>query len=137
MISGPAALADPEGVTVIRVKTAEEMFNAVMAHVDEMSAVVKAAAVSDWRPARVSEEKAKKDKMEPHLSLEQTRDILRALGENKKDRVVVGFAAETQDLEKNAQAKLAEKNADMIVANLIGPSNSGFGSNTNRARRFF
>jgi phosphopantothenoylcysteine decarboxylase/phosphopantothenate--cysteine ligase len=137
LISGPTALADPERVTVIRVRTAEEMFNAVMAHADEITVVVKAAAVSDWRPAHVFQEKVKKGDMEPHFALEQTRDILGALGENKKEKVVVGFAAETQHLEENAQAKLAEKNLDLIVGNLIGDGSSGFGSNKNKVSFFY
>ena len=137
LISGPAALGDPEGVRVIRVRTAEEMFNAVMAHADQTSIVIKAAAVSDWKPAHVFEHKIKKGEMELHLPLEKTRDILKALGENKKDQVVVGFAAETHDLEENARAKLAEKNLDLIVANLIGPGGSGFGSDTNQVSLFY
>jgi phosphopantothenoylcysteine decarboxylase/phosphopantothenate--cysteine ligase len=137
LVSGPSALSDPEGVSVIRVRTAEEMWKAVMAHADEMTVVVKAAAVSDCKPVRVSREKVKKEQIESHLPLEQTRDILRALGENKKDKFVVGFAAETHDLEQSAQAKLVQKSLDLIVANVISSGNSGFGSNTNKASLFY
>ena len=106
LISGPTALADPDGVTVIRVQTAREMFDAVMAHADQNTLIIKAAAVSDWRPAEVFQHKLKKAEMPQPLSLEKTADILRALGERKKDQILVGFAAETQDLQKNARVSV-------------------------------
>ena len=119
LISGPTVLPDPHGVRVIRVGTAQEMFNAVMDHVEQSTIIVKAAAVSDWRPASLIEHKLKKEKMAQHLRLEQTVDILKALGENKKDQVLVGFAAETHNLQENACAKLIAKNLDLIVGNLV------------------
>ena len=137
LISGPTALPDPQGVKVIRVSTAEEMFNAVMAHVEQTTIIVKAAAVSDWRPAGLFEHKVKKDQMTQPLSLEQTPDILKALGENKTGQILVGFAAETQNLRENACAKLTAKNLDLIVANLIGRADSGFGSDTNQVTLFY
>ncbi len=137
LISGPTALADPEGVRVIRVRTAEEMFKAVMTHAGDAGVVIKAAAVSDWRPAQVFEDKVKKGQMESNVCLEQTRDILGELGQNKKDKIMVGFAAETKNLQVNAQAKLTQKNLDLIVANLVGEGSSGFGSNTNKVSLFY
>jgi phosphopantothenoylcysteine decarboxylase/phosphopantothenate--cysteine ligase len=137
LISGPTALADPESVTMIRVQTAQEMFDAVMAHADQNTLIVKAAAVSDWRPARVSQHKLKKAEMPQPLSLENTADILQALGERKKDQLLVGFAAETQDLQKNARAKLAAKNLDLIVGNPVGHNDSGFGSDMNQVQLFY
>jgi len=128
LISGPTSLVDPLGVGVIRVRTAEEMFKAVMAHADESTIIIKAAAVSDWRPAHRFQHKIKKEEMAENLPLQKTQDILKVLGENKKDQVLVGFAAETQDLQENARAKLLAKNLDLIVANLIGAPDSGFGS---------
>jgi phosphopantothenoylcysteine decarboxylase/phosphopantothenate--cysteine ligase len=137
LISGPTALPGPQGVSVIRVRSAEEMFNTVMDHVEQTTIIVKAAAVSDWRPASLSEHKVKKEEMAQHLRLEQTPDILKALGENKKGQILVGFAAETQNLRENACAKLTAKNLDLIVANIVGQSDSGFGSDTNQASLFY
>jgi len=138
LISGPTVLCDPQGVSVIRVGTAQEMFDAVMAHGDDNNVIIKAAAVSDWRPISVSQGKLKKAEMGKALSLERTPDILKALGEQKKGRqVLVGFAAETQDLLENARAKMAEKNVDLMVANLVGADHSGFGSDTNQASILF
>ena len=137
LISGPTALPDPQGVKVIQVSTAEEMFKAVMDHVEQTTIIVKAAAVSDWRPTGLFEHKVKKDQMAHPLSLEQTPDILKALGQNKTGQILVGFAAETQNLRENACAKLTAKNLDLIVANLIGQADSGFGSDTNQVTLFY
>jgi phosphopantothenoylcysteine decarboxylase/phosphopantothenate--cysteine ligase len=137
LISGPTSLSDPEDVTTVRVRTAEEMLDAVMAHADHNSIIIKAAAVSDWRPATIFEHKKKKAEMGQELRLEKTRDILKALAENKKDRLLVGFAAETQNLQENARAKLAAKDLDLIVANLVGQGTSGFGSDTNQVSLFY
>jgi phosphopantothenoylcysteine decarboxylase/phosphopantothenate--cysteine ligase len=137
LISGPTALPDPQGVRVIRIRTAEEMFDTVMEHVEQTTIIVKAAAVSDWRPASHFEHKVKKDEIGQPLRLEHTRDILKALGEDKKGRVLIGFAAETRDLRENACGKLTAKNLDLVVANLIGQTDSGFGSNTNRVSLFY
>jgi phosphopantothenoylcysteine decarboxylase/phosphopantothenate--cysteine ligase len=132
LVTGPTVLPDPPGVRVIRVKSAQEMFDAVIGAAEEATITIMAAAVSDWRPASLSEHKTKKEEMAAHLPLEQTADILKTLGENKKGRILVGFAAETQDLQQNASAKLNAKNLDLIVGNLIGDADSGFGSDTNQ-----
>ncbi len=137
LISGPTALPDPQGVRVVRVRTAQEMFNAVTDHVEQTTIVVKAAAVSDWRAASPFDHKVKKEEVAQDLRLEQTPDILKALGENKKGQILVGFAAETQNLRENACAKLTAKNLDLIVANLVGQSDSGFGSETNQVSLFY
>jgi phosphopantothenoylcysteine decarboxylase/phosphopantothenate--cysteine ligase len=137
LISGPTALPDPQGVSMVRARTAEEMFNAVMGHVEQTTIVVKAAAVSDWRPASPFDHKVKKEEVAQPLRLEQTSDILKALGKNKKGQILVGFAAETQNLRENARAKLAAKNLDLIVANLIGQNDAGFGSDTNQVSLFY
>lgn len=137
LVSGPTVLADPQGVIVIRVRTAEEMYNAVMETAAKATIIVMAAAVSDWRPASLSEHKVKKEEMVQDLSLEQTVDIVRVLGENKNRQILVGFAAETRDLEKNACAKLSAKNLDLIAANLVGHADSGFGSDTNQVSLFY
>lgn len=132
LVSGPTGLPDPYGINVIRVRTAEEMFNAVMDEARKATIVIMAAAVSDWRSATVFEHKVKKGEMAQDLRLEQTADILKVLGENKSHRILVGFAAETRDLERHASAKLSAKNLDLIVANLVGRADSGFGSDTNQ-----
>jgi len=138
LISGPTVLYDPEGVSVIRVATAQDMFDAVMAHEDHNTVIIKAAAVSDWRPISVSQGKLKKGEMGKTLALERTPDILKALGEQKKGhQILVGFAAETQDLLENARAKMAEKSVDLMVANLVGVDHSGFRSETNQASILF
>ena len=137
LISGPTGLSDPDGVVVIRVQTAQEMFDAVMAHGDRQTVIVKAAAVSDWRPAGVFEHKVKKTGATQPVALERTVDILEALGKRKKAQILVGFAAETKDLQKNARAKLVAKNLDLIVANPVGQKDSGFGSDVNQGALFY
>jgi phosphopantothenoylcysteine decarboxylase/phosphopantothenate--cysteine ligase len=124
-------------VTVIRVQTAQEMFDSVMAHADQKTVIIKAAAVSDWRPERVFQHKLKKADVEPPVYLEKTVDILQVLGEKKKAQILVGFAAETQDLQRNARAKLVAKKLDLIVANAVGQHDSGFGSDMNQVALFY
>jgi phosphopantothenoylcysteine decarboxylase/phosphopantothenate--cysteine ligase len=136
LVTGPTALPDPSGVRVIRVNTAQEMFDAVINAAEKATITIMAAAVSDWRPASPSDHKMKKEEMTEHLPLERTADILKTLGENKKNQILVGFAAETRDLQQNASAKLDEKNLDLIVGNIVGQADSGFGSNTNQVSLF-
>lgn len=133
VVSGPSHLPDPPGVEVVRVETAEEMRDAVLGRVEEADAVVKAAAVADWRPKSPAEGKLKKDSGAPELHLEPTPDILQELGERKGDRILVGFAAETEDLEAAGRAKLREKRLDLIVVNEVGAPGTGFEADTNRA----
>jgi phosphopantothenoylcysteine decarboxylase / phosphopantothenate---cysteine ligase len=133
LVAGPTHLPDPPGVEVIRVETAEEMRGAVLSRFEEADAVVKAAAVADWRPKERVEEKIKKEAGPPDLLLEPTPDILRELGERKEHRILVGFAAETGDLEQSGRRKLREKRLDLIVVNLVGEAETGFEADTNRA----
>jgi phosphopantothenoylcysteine decarboxylase/phosphopantothenate--cysteine ligase len=133
LVSGPTHLPDPAGVEVVRVETAEEMRDAVLSRFDEADAVVKAAAVADFRPKEHVEGKIKKEGGTPDIHLEPTPDILRELGERKGDRILVGFAAETEDLEGAGRQKLREKHLDLIVVNQVGEPGTGFDSDTNRA----
>lgn len=133
LVSGPTHLPDPPGIEVIRVETAEEMRDAVVGRFDEADAVVKAAAVADFRPKEQVEGKIKKEGGTPDIHLEPTPDILRELGERKRDKVLVGFAAETEDLEGAARQKLREKRLDLIIVNQVGEPDTGFDSETNRA----
>ncbi len=132
LIAGPTSLADPLNVQVIKVKTALEMQQAVETHFERADIVIKAAAVSDYRPTDPHHQKIKKDHEEMTLTLRKNPDILKELGRKKGDRILVGFAAETEALKKNAGLKLARKNLDLIVGNLIGPKDSGFNADTNR-----
>jgi phosphopantothenoylcysteine decarboxylase/phosphopantothenate--cysteine ligase len=137
LISGPTQLDEPSGVKFIAVQTADEMANAVFEYEAGMDIIIKAAAVADYKVARQSDQKIKKHDDCLQIDLVKNQDILKELGQRKKDQFLVGFAAETQDLAKNAQQKLSEKHLDMIVANLIGPTNSGFQADTNRVTLFF
>ena len=133
LILGPDTVPGPPGVPIVRVETAEEMHRAVVSAVGDADVVVMAAAVADFRPKVVSDGKLKKESGTPELHLEPTPDILRELGEHKGDRVLVGFAAETSDLETAGRAKLYEKRLDLIVVNEVGREGTGFGSDTNVA----
>lgn len=137
LVSGPTHLPAPPEIEVIQVRTAREMAQAVFERIDDARVVIKAAAVSDFSPRDPATRKIKKHQAEMTLVLQKNVDILMELGRRKKDQVLVGFAAETDALEKNATGKLAEKNLDMIVANLVGTPGSGFQSDTNRVTFFF
>jgi phosphopantothenoylcysteine decarboxylase / phosphopantothenate---cysteine ligase len=133
LISGPTTLSKPIGARLIPVATAAEMRAAVVREYDQCTSVIMAAAVSDYRVASVSEKKIKRGKGPLELRLEPNPDILRELGANKKDKWLVGFAAETEDLTANAQKKLRDKNLDMVVANNVAENGSGFDGDTNIA----
>jgi len=137
LITGPTSLPDPNNVTVVRVDTARDMALAVFDHMEQSEIIIKAAAVSDYRPKAPCEQKIKKEKDELVLSLEKTQDILKEVGRRKKDRILVGFAAETENLEAYAEKKLVEKNLDIIVGNLVGRPASGFGVDTNTVTLFY
>jgi phosphopantothenoylcysteine decarboxylase / phosphopantothenate---cysteine ligase len=136
LVAGPTALADPADVQVIRVETAEEMARAVDAEAAHMDLFVGAAAVSDYRPRTASPRKIKKGAGDETLVLARTQDILAGLGirhAGKPDApVLVGFAAETEEVIAHAREKLKGKRCDLIVANRIGQAGAGFGSDTNR-----
>ncbi|HKS39403.1 MAG TPA: bifunctional phosphopantothenoylcysteine decarboxylase/phosphopantothenate--cysteine ligase CoaBC, partial [Blastocatellia bacterium] len=132
LVSGPVAISPPAGARTINVKSAGEMYEAVMANLEAATIVVMAAAVADYRPARQADQKIKKNGGAFVLELEQTEDILAATGRSKGSRVVVGFAAETENVIANATKKLQNKNADLIVANDVSAADSGFDVETNR-----
>ena len=134
LILGPGTVPPPVGVRVMRVATAEEMRTAVLAAATGADAVVMAAAVADFRPKVAAGSKLKKDQGTPDLILEPTPDILRELGEARTPgQVLVGFAAETDDVEAAGRAKLARKHVDLLVANEVGREGTGFGADTNHA----
>jgi phosphopantothenoylcysteine decarboxylase / phosphopantothenate---cysteine ligase len=132
LISGPTNLTAPAGVEVVKILTADEMYQAVTERYDQSRLVIKAAAVSDFRPARAADRKAKKNDTVPALELALNRDILLELGKQKGNRILVGFAAETEDLVENAQDKLRRKNLDLIIVNDLKEPGAGFAVKTNR-----
>jgi phosphopantothenoylcysteine decarboxylase/phosphopantothenate--cysteine ligase len=131
LVSGPVSLAPPPGVEVISVQTAQEMRDRVFEHLGPATIVVKAAAVADFHLANVPMQKIKKTAARVSLELDPTPDILSELGRKKGDRLLIGFAAETQNLVQEARRKLESKNCDMIVANLVGGAASPFESDEN------
>lgn len=134
LVSGPVAIESPLFVDTIAVESAQEMYEAVMAHAKEADIIIKSAAVADYAPAQVSPEKIKKSEGDASIALTRTKDILAALGEKKReDQFVCGFAMETEHLLENATAKREKKNVDMIVANSIRQEGAGFGVDTNVA----
>jgi phosphopantothenoylcysteine decarboxylase/phosphopantothenate--cysteine ligase len=137
LVSGPTALADPYFMKTVHVRTAEEMQAAVDRESADADAVVMCAAVADFRAARISPTKIKKDGGGWNLELSPTVDILDRLGRDKGRRVLVGFAAETGDIEQNAIGKMRKKNLDAIVANDVSRADIGFESDDNEVRIFF
>jgi len=131
LVSGPVQIAAPEGVELIATETAREMHDAVMARVGEASIIIKAAAVADYHVADVPAQKVKKTAMRLSLELDPTPDILAEIGRVKTDQILIGFAAETQNMVEEARRKLATKNCDMVVANLVGRDGIGFESDDN------
>jgi phosphopantothenoylcysteine decarboxylase/phosphopantothenate--cysteine ligase len=132
LVTGPTHLPTPPGVTCIRVQTAVEMRQAVLEHFAESDVVIKTAAVADFRPRLVSSEKVKKYDADMSIPLERNPDILAELGECKTKQVLVGFAAETQDLLANARQKVQSKHLDFIVVNDVSDPSIGFASDENR-----
>ncbi len=131
LISGPTNLAPPRGAEIISIHTAAEMRDRVFEQLDRATIVVKAAAVADYRVANPPNQKIKKTAARVSLELDPTPDILAELGRKKGDRLLIGFAAETQNLQAEARRKLDAKSCDMIVANLVGGANSPFESDHN------
>ena len=132
LVSGPVALENPQGATVIKITSTADMFKAVNTEIESADVLIMCAAVCDYRPESVHLKKMKKKPENLTLRLVPTTDILREIGNNKKDKFIVGFAAESDNLIENAQRKIFEKNLDMIVANPITENNAGFESETNR-----
>jgi phosphopantothenoylcysteine decarboxylase / phosphopantothenate---cysteine ligase len=137
LVSGPVNLDPPRSVHFISIFTSDEMYDAVHRHAHECDVLVMCAAVADYKLANVSARKIKKRNESLRLDLVPTRDILSSLPKQHPEFLVVGFAAETNDLEKNAREKLREKNCDIIVANDVSGSDLGMESDTNEVTIFF
>ncbi|MEW6129276.1 MAG: bifunctional phosphopantothenoylcysteine decarboxylase/phosphopantothenate--cysteine ligase CoaBC [Acidobacteriota bacterium] len=132
LITGPVNLSPPSSATTIQVKSAAEMYDAVMQNLAESTMIIMAAAVADYTPAKKANHKIKKGDGKIILELEPTKDILAAVGRVKDGRVLIGFAAETENVEANARKKLINKKADLIVANDVSRIDSGFEVNSNQ-----
>ncbi len=132
LVSGPVELAVPLGVKAVPVISAREMFEAVTAVAGEQDAIIKAAAVADYRPVHVGKEKTKKSDGEMSIALERTDDILAWLGAHRREgQFLCGFSMETENVMENSRAKLEKKKVDMIVANSLRVEGAGFGTDTN------
>ncbi|MDO5085355.1 MAG: phosphopantothenoylcysteine decarboxylase, partial [Erysipelotrichaceae bacterium] len=134
LVSGPTSLSDPEGVEVVRVESAEDMFEAVKKHYKDQDMIIKAAAVSDYTVKTYQPHKMKKSDDDLTLALKRTDDILSYLGKHKdKKTILCGFAMESEHLIDYAQKKLVSKHCDLIVANNVTEANAGFQHDTNIA----
>lgn len=132
LVSGQVNLEPPLGVKLVPITSAQEMFDAVTANSAQRDIIIKAAAVADYRPTQVSDEKVKKSQGELSIELERTEDILKYLGEHKREgQILCGFSMETENLLENSRQKLYKKNLDMIVANNLKTTGAGFGTDTN------
>lgn len=132
LVSGPTQLEAPDGVTTIPVVSAQQMFDAVQAYYADADVIIKSAAVADYRPKTAAAQKIKKTDGDMVLELERNADILAWLGAHKTKQILVGFAAETNDVEQNALGKLERKHLDFIAANDVTAAHSGFGKDTNQ-----
>ena len=132
LVSGPTNLNPPKNVRIINIKTNEEMKNKIFNNFEWADIVIKSAAVADYKPKEYSKEKIKKGEGDLNICLTRDNDILKSLGDIKTHQVLVGFAAESNDVLKNAEKKLKNKNLDFIVANDITSSDTGFGSEDNK-----
>lgn len=137
LVSGPSSLPAPHGVKVMSVRTAEEMYKAVDTQFDDMDVVIKAAAVADYRPKEILENKMKKTAGDISIEMERTQDILKSLGEKKKQQILVGFAAESENIAENAKKKIKTKQLDLIAANSIKNEGAGFQSDTNELTLYY
>lgn len=131
LVSGPTALKIPHGVEMVSVESAAQMYESVLERFPAVDVVVKSAAVADYRPKQAAAQKIKKKDDRLVLELEKNPDILAELGRKKKHQTLVGFAAETEELDKHARQKLESKNLDLLVANDVTLSGAGFGTDTN------
>nr|WP_026022489.1 bifunctional phosphopantothenoylcysteine decarboxylase/phosphopantothenate--cysteine ligase CoaBC [Kurthia senegalensis] len=131
LVHGPVSIPIPNGMRVISVESAEQMYEAILSEYDKADIVVKAAAVADYRPKHPATQKIKKTSTDQGLELERTTDILASLGAKKTHQLLVGFAAETNDVATYATGKLEKKNADFIIANDVSKTDRGFGSEQN------
>lgn len=132
LVSGPCSLECPAFVTRINVTSAADMFNEVVKHAGQSDIIIKAAAVADYTPVTIADEKIKKKTGDLSIELKRTADILKYLGENKREgQFLCGFSMETENLLENSRKKLIDKNADMIIANNLKMEGAGFGTGTN------
>ena len=131
LITGPTDLPLPPGKKVVQIRTAQEMYEAVLEHFEKSTVVIKAAAVADYRPAVLAKEKIKKNNQPFPLMLERNPDIIAQIGKSKGNRILVGFAMETENLLANAREKLRKKKLDFIVANNLREEGAGFQTDTN------
>ncbi len=132
LVSGPVSITPPPFVDVINITSASDMYEAVVSRAADQDIIIKAAAVADYTPAAVADNKIKKKDGDMKIELERTRDILSCLGKNKKSgQVLCGFSMETENVLENSRAKLEKKNADVIAANSLRESGAGFGTDTN------
>lgn len=132
LVTGPTNIKKPPFVDIVEIKSARDMFEAVTSRAASQDIIIKAAAVADYRPATVSDQKVKKADGELSIALERTQDILQFLGEHKPEsQFLCGFSMETEHMLENSRAKLARKNLDMIIANNLKVSGAGFGTDTN------
>jgi len=132
LVTGPTAIQPPPFVNVVNVVSAQDMFEAVAAHAAESDLLFKAAAVADYTPASYDDNKIKKKDGDMSIPLKRTQDILKYLGENRREgQVICGFSMETQNMIENSRAKLTKKNVDMICANNLKQAGAGFGVDTN------
>ncbi|MUT66823.1 bifunctional phosphopantothenoylcysteine decarboxylase/phosphopantothenate--cysteine ligase CoaBC [Paenibacillus sp. NEAU-GSW1] len=136
LIAGRTAAQPPAGVELVRVESAEQMLEAVTSRFDAVDIVVKAAAVADYRPVKQHDKKLKKNGESLTLELERTTDILQTLGQRKKGQLLIGFAAETEQVEHYAMDKLKRKNCDLVVANDVSAEGAGFNGDTNIVQLF-
>lgn len=132
LILGPSSLPDADCARTIRITSAQEMLEQCLNYFDETDILIMSAAVSDVRPKNYSEQKSKKDDIDLHPQLERTPDILKTLSLRKREQILVGFAAETQNLLEYARKKLEQKNLDCIVANDVSVEGAGFAGNSNK-----
>lgn len=137
LVTGPTQLVDPIGMDIVHIESAEDMFEAVTTRFDQQDIVFKAAAVSDYTPMEVLDHKMKKQDGDLAVTFKRTKDILKYLGEHKAHQYLVGFAAETQNIEAYAQDKLKRKNADVIISNNVGDKTIGFKSDDNELTMHF
>lgn len=132
LITGPTNLNPPQNLKkIVRIESAKEMYEAVLENLDESDVIIKSAAVADYKPKNYSNKKIKKSEDDLFIELDRNKDIALEIGKIKKDKILVGFAAETNDLIENANLKIKRKNLDFIVANDLTKEGAGFGVDTN------
>ena len=132
LVSGPTNIAPPSNIKkLIKIESAKDMYNAIIENFDDNQVIIKSAAVADYKPKTYSDKKIKKNDDDLVIKLDRNKDIAYELGKIKKDKILVGFAAETNDIIENAKGKIQKKNFDFIVANDLTEEGAGFGTDTN------